>query len=86
MEGRLDSISEIYAQKRILVSRTHLFDPGIWINISPKRRYDTCSERTSANIGTTFWVKELNPFDPRLMRFQVFKGKGMREMIPINDS
>ena len=44
--------------------------------------------RDSANVGPTFWVKELNPFDPGLdlVRSQVFKGKGMREMIPINDN
>ncbi|EGI62903.1 hypothetical protein G5I_08748 [Acromyrmex echinatior] len=42
MEGRLDSISQ-YTHRRIPVSRTHLFGPGIWINV-PKGRYDICSE------------------------------------------
>ncbi|KYN44208.1 hypothetical protein ALC56_01330 [Trachymyrmex septentrionalis] len=52
MEGRLDSISQVYAERRTPVSRTHLFGPGMRINV--------------ANVGPTFLVKELNPFDPGL--------------------
>ena len=49
MKGRLDSISQMYAQRSIAVSRTHLFNPRIWVNV-PKERYDTCSDRVRTSI------------------------------------
>ena len=42
VEGRLDSISQIYTEKQTPVSRTHLFGPGMRVNV-PKGRYDACS-------------------------------------------
>ncbi|EGI64140.1 hypothetical protein G5I_07447 [Acromyrmex echinatior] len=60
----LDSISQVYARRRTLVSRTHLFSPGIWVNV--RRDAVTPVPLDSANVGPTFWVKELNPFDPGL--------------------
>ncbi|EGI62110.1 hypothetical protein G5I_09575 [Acromyrmex echinatior] len=79
MEGWLNSISQVYAQRQTPVSRTHLFGPGIWTNVS-KRRYNTCSKgqcERSMKIGPTFWVKELNPFEPGLdlVRYQLAKDR-----------
>jgi len=48
IKGRLDSISQVYAQRRTPVSRTHLF--GIWVNV-PKRRPVLMD---SANVGLLF--------------------------------
>ena len=61
IEGRSDSISQVYAQVRTSVSRTHLLSPGMWVNV----RRDAMTP-----------VKELNPFDPGLdfVRSQVFEG------------
>ncbi|EGI68984.1 hypothetical protein G5I_02289 [Acromyrmex echinatior] len=72
VEGRLDSISQVYARRRT-VSRTYLFSPGIWVNI--RKDAMTPVPLNSANVGPTFWVKELNPFDPGLdlVRSQVFE-------------
>ena len=64
VEGRLDSISQVYARRRTPVSRTHLFSLGIWVNV--RRDAMTPVPLDSANVGPTFWVKELNPFDPGL--------------------
>ena len=74
MEGRLDSISQVYARRRTPVSRTHLFSLGIWVNV--RRDAMTPVPLDSANVGPTFWVKELNLFDPGLdlVRSQVFEG------------
>ncbi|KYN41658.1 hypothetical protein ALC56_03919, partial [Trachymyrmex septentrionalis] len=35
IEGRLDSISQVYAQRRTPVSHTYLFGPGIWVPKMP---------------------------------------------------
>ncbi|EGI68254.1 hypothetical protein G5I_03085 [Acromyrmex echinatior] len=74
MEGRLDSISQVYARRRTPVSRTHFFSPGIWVNVRKDAMTPVALE--SANVGPTFWVKELNPFDPGLdlVRPQVVEG------------
>ncbi|EGI66613.1 hypothetical protein G5I_04853 [Acromyrmex echinatior] len=74
VEGRLDSISQVYARRRTPVSRTHLFSSGIWVNV--RRDALTPIPLDNANVGLTFWVKELNPFDPGLdlVRSQVFEG------------
>ena len=74
MEGRSDSISQVYARRRTSVSRTHLLSPGMWVNV--RRDAMTPVPLDSANVGPTFSVKELNPFDPGLdlMRSQVFEG------------
>ncbi|EGI66621.1 hypothetical protein G5I_04846 [Acromyrmex echinatior] len=71
MEGRSDSISQVYARKRISVSRMHLLSPGMWINV--RRDAMTSVPLDSANVDPTFSVKELNPFDPGLdlVRFQL---------------
>ncbi|EGI63835.1 hypothetical protein G5I_07750 [Acromyrmex echinatior] len=72
MEGRSDSISQVYARRRTSVSHTHLLSPGMWVNV---RR--NAVPLDSANVGPTFSVKELNPFDPGLdlvLRSQVFEG------------
>ena len=72
VEGRLDSISQVYARRRIPVSRTHLFNPRIWVNV--RRDAITPVPLDSANVNPTF--SELNPFDPGLdlVRSQVFEG------------
>ncbi|KAG5343982.1 L259 protein, partial [Acromyrmex heyeri] len=74
MEGRLDSISQVYARRRTPVSRTYLLSPGMWVNI--RRDAKTPVPLDSANVGPTFSVKQLNPFDPGLdlVRSQVFEG------------
>ena len=74
MEGRLDSISQVYARRRTSVSRTHLLSPEMWVNV--RRVAMTPVPLNSANVGPTFSVKELNPFDPGLdlVRSQVFEG------------
>ncbi|EGI67235.1 hypothetical protein G5I_04165 [Acromyrmex echinatior] len=46
------------------LSRTHLLSPGMWVNI--RRDAMTSVSLDSANVGPTFSVKELNPFDSRL--------------------
>ena len=74
VEGRLDSISQVYARRRIPVSRTHLFNPRIWVNV--RRDAITPVPLDNANVGPTFSVKKLNSFDPGLdlVRSQVFEG------------
>ena len=74
MEGRSDSISQVYARRRTSVNRTHLLSPGMWVNV--RRDAMTPVPLDSANVGPTFSVKELNPFDPGLdlVRSQVFEG------------
>ncbi|KYN17168.1 hypothetical protein ALC57_10554 [Trachymyrmex cornetzi] len=78
MEGWFYSSSQVYAQRRIAVSRTHLFGPGIWVNVQ-KERYDTCSDRQCERRSYFLDLKkELNPFDSGLdlVRSQVLKGMG----------
>ncbi|EGI64381.1 hypothetical protein G5I_07186 [Acromyrmex echinatior] len=76
MEGRSDSISQVYARRQTPVSRTHLLSPGIWANV--QRDAMTPVPLGSANVGPIFSVKELNPFDLGLdrgiVRSQVFEG------------
>ncbi|EGI68650.1 hypothetical protein G5I_02653 [Acromyrmex echinatior] len=57
-EGRLDSISQTYARRRTSVSRTHLFSPGMWVNV--RRDAMIRVPLDSANVGP-IWLKELNP-------------------------
>jgi len=82
--GRLDSISQVYAQRRTPVSRT--------FSVS---EYESMSRRDmslmtpvpidNANVDPIFWVKELNSIDPRLdlVQSQMFKEKEIR-VIQIN--
>ena len=74
MEGRSDLISQVYARRRTSVSRTHLLSPGMWVNV--RRDAMTPVPLDNTNIGPTFSIKELNPFDPGLdlVRSQVFEG------------
>ena len=76
MEGRSDSISQVYARRRTPVSRTHLLSPGMWANV--QRDAMTPVPLDSANVGPIFSVKKLILFDPGgpldLVRFQVFEG------------
>ena len=79
MEGRSDSISQVYARRRTSVSRTHLLSPGMWVNV--RRDAMTPVPLDSANVGPIFSVKELNPFDSGLdlVRSQVFEGSEYEE-------
>ncbi|EGI58251.1 hypothetical protein G5I_13685 [Acromyrmex echinatior] len=79
MEGQLDSISQVYRRRQTPVSM-HLFSPGIWINV--RRDAMTPVLLDNANVSPTFWVKELNPFDPGLdfVRLQVPVGDSWKEI------
>jgi len=84
-EGRTARLNLIGIRRGELnTCESYLFDPGIWINV-PKGHYDTCSDGQCqcSDVGPTFWVKELNSFDPglNLVRSQVFRGKGLRVVI-----
>ena len=75
MEGRSDSISQVYARRRTSVSRMHLLSLGMWVNV--RRDAMTPVPLDSANVSPTFSVfKKLTPFDPGLdlVRSQIFEG------------
>jgi len=72
MEGRLNSVSQIYAQRQIPENVFYGIMPGIWVNTILKGHYNIFP-MSSANVGSIFGSRNLIPLIHVELQIQVMK-------------